>query len=62
MIIDELYKKILQIDKWVNYRPEELYKKFSNILSLPWFKKVEDIDEYLPLDELAKKLYKIKLY
>ncbi|CAG8772990.1 29717_t:CDS:2, partial [Gigaspora margarita] len=45
MTIDELYRKILRIDA----------------LLLPWLEKAKDISEYLPLDELAKKLYEIEL-
>ncbi len=61
MTIDELYRKILRIGRWANYRPEELRKKFLDALPLLWLEKAEDIDEHLPLDELAKKLYKIEL-
>ena len=35
MTIDELYRKIVQIDKRANYRPEELHRKFLDALSLP---------------------------
>jgi len=61
MTIDELYRKILRIGRRANYRPEELHRKFLDALPLPWLEKAEDIGEYLPLDELAKKLYEIKL-
>ncbi|CAG8852300.1 6922_t:CDS:2, partial [Gigaspora margarita] len=44
-----------------NYRPEELRKKFLDTFPLPWLEKAENIGEYLPLDELAKKLYEIEL-
>jgi hypothetical protein len=61
MTIDELYRKIVQIGRRANYRPEELRKKFLDALSLPWLEKAEDIGEHLPLAELAKKLYEIEL-
>ncbi|CAG8759873.1 36011_t:CDS:2, partial [Gigaspora margarita] len=61
MTIDKLYRKILRIGRQANYRPEELRRKFLNALPLLWLEKAEDIGEYLPLDELAKKLYKIEL-
>jgi hypothetical protein len=61
MTIDELYRKILRIGRRANYRPEELRRKFLDALPLPWLEKAEDIGEYLPLDELAKKLYEIEL-
>ncbi|CAG8837008.1 42772_t:CDS:2, partial [Gigaspora margarita] len=57
----ELYRKLLQIGKRANYRPEELRRKFLDALPLPWLEKAEDISEHLPLDELAKKLYEIEL-
>ena len=62
MTIDKLYRKILRIGRRANYRPEELRRKFLDALPLLWLKKAEDIGEHLPLDELAKKLYKIKLH
>ena len=61
MTIDELYRKILRIGRRVNYRPEELRRKFLDTLLLLWLEKTEDIGEHLPLDELAKKLYEIEL-
>ena len=61
MTIDELYRKILRIGRRVNYRLEELRKKFLDALSLSWLEKAEDIGEHLLLDELAKKLYEIEL-
>ena len=61
MTIDELYRKILWIGRRVNYRPEELRKKFLDALPLLWLEKAKDISEHLPLDELAKKLYEIEL-
>ncbi|CAG8549849.1 16030_t:CDS:2 [Cetraspora pellucida] len=61
MTIDGLYRKILRIGRRANYRPEELRRKFLDALPLPWLEKAEDIDEHLPLDELAKKLYEIEL-
>ncbi len=61
MIIDELYRKILRIGRWANYRPEELHRKFLDALPLLWLEKAKDISEHLPLDELAKKLYEIEL-
>ena len=61
MTIDELYRKILQIGRRVNYRPEELCKKFLDALPLLQLEKAEDIDEHLLLTKLAKKLYKIEL-
>ncbi|CAG8836597.1 17408_t:CDS:1, partial [Gigaspora margarita] len=61
MTIDELYKKILRIGRQANYRPEELCRKFLDALPLPWLEKAKDISEYLPLDELVKKLYEIEL-
>ncbi len=62
MTIDKLYRKILWIDKWTNYRPEKLYRKFLDIFLLSWLEKVKDINKYLPLDKLAKKFYEIELY
>ncbi|UZO09460.1 uncharacterized protein OCT59_029683 [Rhizophagus irregularis] len=61
LTIDELYRKILRIGRRANYRPEELRRKFLDALPLLWLEKAEDIDEHLPLDELAKKLYEIEL-
>ncbi|CAG8728507.1 39877_t:CDS:2 [Gigaspora margarita] len=61
MTIDELYRKLLRIGRRANYRPEELRRKFLDALPLPWLEKAKDIDEYLLLDELAKKLYEIEL-
>ncbi|CAG8723099.1 37626_t:CDS:2, partial [Gigaspora margarita] len=61
MTIDELYRKILRIGRRANYRPEELHRKFLDALLLLWLEKAEDISEHLPLDKLAKKLYKIEL-
>ena len=62
MTIDELYRKILRIGRRVNYRPEELRRKFLDALPLLWLEKTEDIGEHLPLAELAKKLYEIELH
>ena len=62
MTIDELYRKILRIGRRANYRPEELRRKFLDALPLLWLEKAENIGEHLPLDELAKKLYKIELH
>src|SRR5256884_8336544 len=61
MTIDELYRKIVQIGRRANYRPEELRRKFLDALPLPWLEKAEDIGEHLPLPELYKKLYEIEL-
>ncbi|GES81414.1 hypothetical protein GLOIN_2v1778046 [Rhizophagus clarus] len=61
MTIDELHRKIVRIGRRVNYKPEELRRKFLDALPLPWLEKAEDIGEHLPLDELAKKLYEIEL-
>ncbi len=61
MTIDKLYRKILWIGRWANYRPEELHRKFLDALPLLWLEKAKNIGEHLPLDELAKKLYKIEL-
>jgi len=61
MTIDELYKKIVRIGRRANYRLKELRKKFLDALPLLWLEKAENIGEHLPLDELAKKLYKIEL-
>ena len=62
MTIDKLYRKILRIGRWANYRPEELRRKFLDALPFLWLEKAEDISEHLPLDELAKKLYEIELH
>ncbi|RIA85333.1 hypothetical protein C1645_830972 [Glomus cerebriforme] len=61
MTIDELYRRILQIGRQANYKSEELRRKFIDAFSLLWLEKAKDIGEHLPLNELAKKLYKIEL-
>ncbi|CAG8766397.1 31266_t:CDS:2, partial [Gigaspora margarita] len=58
MTIDELYRKLLRINRQANYRSEKLCRKFLDAFLLPWFEKAKNIGEHLPLDELAEKLYK----
>src|SRR6266542_280647 len=61
MTIDELYRKILQIGRRANYRPEELRRKFLDALPLLWLEKAEIMVKHLPLAELVKKLFEIEL-
>ncbi|RIB25285.1 hypothetical protein C2G38_2166264 [Gigaspora rosea] len=49
MTIDDLYRKLLRIDRQANYRPEELRRKFLDAFLLPWLEKAEDIEIYEPL-------------